>query len=366
MSRTISLGSATITYPDRRVFAFSPYQCEISGLTESGTITIIFNNYSVKRYFNILNNVIDLNDDDISDDGSSSQIIDGNLNTGTIQILESLYEDETAHIVPLDQFFQSFFNNSEFGNVQNGVSSESMALNKEIIFSDGTNTAAMMFDIIWGALQMGETEPTEDYIFNFEDYPLVLTQTNGIYLKNQNDSLISQYAYGENFNLREYLDNNPDTTVINVQDSEYNTILSYNIVDECETDGYYLRWLDIYGKYRFYKLGFGSTDLESETEETFSKNVTSLNPVYTDLLRNRSVLKSKTVIKTINLGVSSSDDNLTTFLETVLTSLKQWLYVDGNWVELIPEDLTISRERNEGVREVSFDFMLPQYYTQSL
>ncbi len=329
MARTSTVTGTTVVYPNQRVFAFSPYYADITGTASNQLVTITFNGYTLKRYTNASNKVI----------------------------------------LPLQGLFQSWFANLEFGDARASYASKTIQKNKDIIVTiDLTPTDAvhtLNFDIIWGALQIAETEPVTQPMYYYTGYPLTLTQSNGVGLYDSN-GLLSSIYYGSNFDAGGHIAANPAITSFIVKDGSSNVLKTYNIVkhDVCG-ESKYMRWIDNYGEYRYFMFKSGSSDMESKKGSTFNYNVLSLDEVTGDLFKGRTVQKNKSVGKALMLG-EFLDDTATTHIETLLFSLKQWLYDGANWVEVIVDDMAISRKRLENKREVSVKVILPDYYTQSL
>ncbi len=57
---------------------------------------------------------------------------------------------------------------------------------------------------------------------------------------------------------------------------------------------------------------------------------------------------------------------MTLHLETLCTSLKQWIWISPNWIEIELSDRTVSRKRLDGNRQIDFSISMPQLFTQEI
>lgn len=320
-----------VQYPDGRVFAFSPYEMIITGTGVGQEVIVTFNGVTIKRYTNASN----------------------------------------AATMPLSGIFKSFFSSNELGDVlprDNGVysnaSSKLMVKDASIRITIDGYYVDILFDIIWGALQIGEIEPIEEYIYVFGLLPVTFTNTHTNSWNNIEPYIDSR---GKDFDIAAMLIDLPNANEILIYENGTNILLkTYNLIKTDCTDGVYLRWIDIHGDYHYYLYAYGGEDLSSKTGATFNHYAQTLTPSDCGLLKGKTQVKNKQVGKTIRCGEDAADDNKTVIAESLSKSIKQWVYTDSNWVEVNIGDMTISRERLDGGRQINIKVVFPEYYTQSL
>ena len=333
MSRTLSgttgLGKAyTVNYPPQRVFAFSPYEVSFTVTGGAGLpYDINFNGFTVRRYLSP---------------------------TG-------------AGYFPLSGMLQSFFSNVEFGNVLGFASnvnaaSKLMQLNKNIqIVVDGT-TVTMNFDIIWGALQVGEREKTNETIYMFAGYPLTITQTIG------NKTIWNAktgVGYGKEVTLAGMYQTSGVARVVNSTDTETYKEYQIKFISCIPENSVYLRWVDIHGEYKYYLLQTPESSVSAEYGAMANVFPTVLDPSPTtlpSLIKNRVKYLEKNIIDSFVAGVMAADDKLTDHLISLNKSLKQWMYIDaGVWQEVVVSPATITKREREGLRQIDFEISIPLY-----
>ena len=338
MRQQVFQSGVIINYPEQRVFAFSPYYAEIVGTAINQEVTFTFLTYTLKRYTD-----------------ANSKVI-----------------------IPLQGLFQAFFNGYEFGDVNESIADHvnnntlTMILSQDINVVIGTNEFNMSFDIIWGALQIGEEEPTIDTIYAFGSLPLTYTQNIGLGFSDLQagdttnyDNYHNNLSYGKEISIIPSFTNGiPQALYLKESTTVVKTI---NIKGSTCTEGYYLRWLDLHGNYRYMLFNFGKEEVASKAGATFNYNRLSLDPI-NKLQKQFTQMKNKSVAKAVTAAIPSADEAKTTHCLSLLGSLKQWLYLPEveQWLEVNVADMTISKVRNEGNREIQVKIIYPDYYTQSL
>lgn len=337
MSRIINLGSgSTIVYPYMRVFAFSPYKCVVTGTSIAQKVTFTFNGKTLIRYT-----------------GADSKVT-----------------------INLTKLFQSFFVGVETGIVPAVVTStyantasNLVKANKEIVvIIDGvTSGVSLYFDILYGALQQGETEPTEETIYRFGTLPLTITQnigtwcdyaSTGIMLENNTfgKDIDLQEAYGDNKfgNYRFVHGTNPDFVVTR----------EIAVIDKpvCP-ESYYLRWIDRKtSSYKYYNFLLGKNNKSTANGATFNYNVLELDSV-DGLYKNSLQTLEKISTETITLVEPSADLLQQSHIISIFDSPKVWLYMGSNkWMEVNTSESTFEVERNPGKKEIQVNIILPQKY----
>lgn len=353
----------TISYPDRRSFAFSPNIATVtlgSAYAVNAEVSLEMNGYIQKR--NCIN--------------------------------------RTCTFI-LDALFQSFFSSAVLDYAEDGATA-TMVKDKIIIIKathsttletvtlDSTNAT----DIIWGGLQLGQIEPTSEIIYSWEGLPITITNTwaTGYKLKfvsgETREIVVSGLTKGSNidldvalasfknqynsleYNPLEYMTSITPLTVIDfdfILTNDGSTPLKTYHIDTqggC-LDGKYIRWIDMQGEYKYYLLQQASQSTDAKNGESFRHYPTttvSLN----GYIRSRNQLISKTTTKTIQCGVQTADDDVTLLLRGCQNSIKHWVYENATWVEITLEDSNISDVRLEPLRQIDFKFRYSDLYTQSL
>jgi len=316
MSRTATFGSNSVIYPDLRVFAFSPYKVEVTGTAINQAVTFTYNGFSLTRYTNTSNKVI----------------------------------------IEISGLLQSFFAGVEFGYF--ATMSKLMQIDKDINVAIGTDNFDMNFDIIFGALQIGEVEPIEDTIYRFGSLPLTLTQTIGTYVAE-----LDADFYGKDIDL-----SSTNEPKIRFYATEGGTLLkTTNIVlaDVCP-DRYYLRWFDKYGNYRYYNFKFGKKTEQTKLGTAYNYNVMSLDAT-SNLYKQPTQIISKPTGEVIIVSEPSADALKTAHIRSIFTSPKVWLYMgDSDWMEVTIAENDLTESYNEGAREINVSIIMPKKYIQEL
>lgn len=371
MSRTKTHSSSTtlitIVYCDKRAFAFSPNIAKVtlgSAYAENAEVTLEMNGYTQKR------NCV----------GRTCTFI-------------------------LDSLFQSYFKGSVFDIAETGTTA-TMVLDKtitvkathgttlETVTLDGSTYAT---DIVWGALQLGQTEPTEEYIYSWDGLPMTITDTlsSGYKIKFVNGNAKEKYVAGTPttykgknidfdaalttfksefnpllFNPKQFM---TSETVLNVIDVDFiltdngtAAIKTYHIDTQGDcVDGKYIRWIDALGEYKYHVLQQASDATDSKNGESFKHYPTS-SAATDGYIRSRNQLITKTIGKAIQCGVQAADDKVTELLRGCQNAIKHWVYENNTWVEVTLEDSNISKVRTENTRQIDFKFRYSDLYTQSL
>lgn len=325
MSRTSAFGSNSVTYPDNRVFAFSPYKCIVTGTAPQQAVVFTFNGKTLTRYT-----------------GSDNKVT-----------------------ISLTRLFQSFFVGVEIGIVDmtiveggyGNAASKLIALDKVINVKIDTDPTGynMTFDILYGALQQGEAEESEETIYFFKKsdnslLPITLTHFIG-------------GSIGTDVILSSYLTNNPSVR-------HYGFLLGgtliykYNLIEMpvCP-ESYYLRWIDRKtSSYKYYNFLLGKNNKATANGATFNYNVLELDSV-DGLYKNSLQTLEKISTETITLVEPSADLLQQTHIQTIFDSPKVWLYMGSDeWMEVNTSESSFEKIRNDGKKEIQVNIILPQKY----
>ena len=232
---TFTLIHPTSTASTLRVFAFSPDYIEVATGTTSGVeVTLTYDTLKTLKRFTDVN-------------GHVRFPIGGR---------ESV----------LDYWFAGV----EFGQVAaptgyvNSASKLIQSAKTMVISATGYDPLTYTFNIIWGALQIGETEPTTEEIYRFGTIPLTITQNQGAYVYDNDSTAINADCFGKDV----FLNSNLNITQVKIQSASPHstTYKTYNIKDIDYCTGIYLRWI-YKGEYKYFLFNVGTEldDLKGST-----------------------------------------------------------------------------------------------------
>lgn len=325
MSRTNTFGATneySVTYPDERVFAFSPYKCVVTGTAVSQAVVFTFNGKTLTRYT-----------------GSDKKVT-----------------------ISLTKLFQSFFVGVEIGIVDmtiiesyKNAASKLIALNKIINVAIGVDDFDMTFDILFGALQQGEAEESEETIYFFKNsdnslLPITLTTFIG-------------NSIGTDVILSSYLTDNPSVRQYGFLLGE-TLIFTYNLIEMSVCpESYYLRWIDRKtSSYKYYNFLLGRNTKAASNGATFNYNVLELSAT-SGLYKNTMQTIEKISTETITVVEPSADLLQQTHIQTIFDSPKVWLYMgNSEWMEVNTSESSFEKIRNDGKKEIQVNIILPQKY----
>lgn len=334
MSRTSTFGNNSVTYPDKRVFAFSPYKCIVTGTTPQQEVVFTFNGKKLTRYT-----------------GSDNKVT-----------------------ISLTRLFQSFFVGVETGNVADVVSStyantasKLIQLDKTINVAIAASSHNMIFDIMYGALQQGETEPTEETIYRFGTLPLTITQNSGVWCDYLSSGfMLENNTFGKDIDLQEAYGDNKfgKYRFVHQVGEAFVTTKEITVVEMpvCP-ESYYLRWIDRKtSSYKYYNFLLGKNNKATANGATFNYNVLELDSV-DGLYKNSLQTLEKISTETITLVEPSADLLQQTHIQTIFDSPKVWLYMGSSeWMEVNTSESSFEKIRNDGKKEIQVNIILPQKY----
>ena len=336
-NRTATFGDTnqySIIYPQKNVYAFSPYAITITGTSSFQEVIMQFGDILHKKYTGI--------------DNKCYFQIGGKYGA-----------------------LSSFFNGVNFGvigaeNDYVNESSKSMALDKTIKVSIGQYYINIDFDIYWGAIQQCETLKSIETIYRFGTLPLTITQNVGVLLKTK-DYGFSQNCYGKEVFINSLSENYDTSEIIIFKNNSPATIIQkkYKIkYSECE-DGIYVRWLSLLDGYKYFLFKFGQSDVEIKNGASIDNRVDSLDSVDGIYKIDNKYISNNTSKKKTICAVGG--DELTDLMESMATALLRWVYVgNGEWQEVNVSDSKITRKKMEGNREFKFEISFNENYSQSL
>lgn len=338
MSRTSAFGTNSVTYPDSRVFAFSPYKCVVTGTAADQAVVFTWTVNSITK------------------------------------TLTRYTGSDTTVTINLTKLFQSFFVGVETGNVLEHVTdkyantaSKLIQTNKTINVAIGASNHNMGFDILYGALQQGEIEPTTETIYRFGTLPLTITQNIGTWIDWYSGEL-ELNTFGKDIDIQKtYADNK----IGYYSFVETGLILKRRIyvVDMAICpESHYLRWIDRKtSSYKYYNFLLGKNNKAAANGATFNHNVLELDAV-NGLYKNSLQTLEKLSTETITVVEPSADYLQQIHIISIFDSPKVWLYMgqdDENihqWMEVNTSESTFEVERNPGKKEIQVNIILPQKY----
>ena len=335
-TRTITGTDTDVEYPNERVFAFTPYYVSLSSEMSAGTeYTIEFNGFTVKRYLNTSSN----------------------------------------DNIPISGMLQSFFANTEFGDVGTFTSNLNSASklflqNKYIVIRIGVDVFTLTFDIIWGAIQPSIREKSVIPLYMFAGLPLTITQNIGddfVY------ATTTTYGFGKEVLVSGIAQVTGTAILRDSFATETYKIYNVKYISCVPENSIYLRWVDVEGEYKYYLLNIAERINTAEFTTYFNRYPTYLNPTpgtLPSLVKNRIAYTEKKNNNRIIAGVMAADDELTAHLESLNGSLLQWIYSkEGSavtWTECVVLGMSIGRKTREGNRQIDFEIQLPELYNQRL
>ena len=333
MSRTSTFGSNSVTYPDNRVFAFSPYKCIVTGTSPQQAVVFTFNGKTLTRYT-----------------GSDNKVT-----------------------ISLTKLFQSFFVGVETGVVSPRITgkyantaSKLIQRNKTINVAIGASNFNMTFDILYGALQQGETEPTEETIYRFGDLPLTITQNGGSWCAyDWGNVMLEENGFGKEIDIQKaYTDNKLGKYFFVSWIGSYVIHRMIEVIDlpVCP-ESYYLRWIDRKtSSYKYYNFLLGRNTKSASNGATFNYNVLELSAT-NGLYKNSLQTLEKISTETITVVEPSADILQQTHIQSIFDSPKVWLYMcSDEWMEVNTSESSFEKIRNDGKKEIQVNIILPQKY----
>jgi hypothetical protein len=343
MAYTTSTFGATNQYSvyhpeDNRMFIFSPYYIEVTGTAAQQQIKITINGENFVRFTN------------------ASYKAKFPISGGVLK---------------------AFFAGVEFGNVaahETGkyTNAASKVIQKAktitIQVESDVNTKVLTYDLIWGALQIGETEPSKSTIYRFGTLPLTLTQLSGEWCQ-YGLELLEWDTYGKDIDIQKAYTDNKKGKYLFV----YGTNPSYITKDISVVDlpdcgnGYYLRWLSLTEGYKYFYFQPHAEGYNTEDGSSIKQDVWSLEPTPEGLLKSDTLLMNKKGAEVIECGIKNADYLQQKHLQTLQLSTKQWLYMGSNiWMEVKVEMDPITIDRFREKKEVIIKINKPALQLQSL
>ncbi len=322
-----------IVYPDKRVFAFSPNSCTITGVAPNQEVVITWAYGSLKRYTDQNNQVV----------------------------------------FPLMYIFQSFFN-LDFRYVESlgfeNTSSQLISVNKTITVAIGLDIGILDFDIIYGALQLAKRERVADNLYYFNGYPLTLTQNIGN-IAIDNDGLIDGNYFGKEIMLHNALN---ISSLINRVEFKTDSVTEkvFNIIkkDSFNCPSVYLRWTNDIGNYSYFLFKKSDVSVESKVDSKIDIALMSLE-IEGNLFKKSSkfIERSGFEVLTVGLPILTFDEQV--YLSTLPSSQNVFMLIDkdanglGNWLEvdvkMNPIVLDYQYQQN---KDIEFQVVINNLYFQ--
>lgn len=345
MAYTTSTFGATNQYSvyhpeDNRMFIFSPYYIEVTGTAAQQQIKITINGEDFVRFTN------------------------------------AAYK---AKFPISGGILKAFFAGVEFGDVASHETGKYTNAASKVIQKGKTitiqvesdvNTKVLTYDLIWGALQIGETEPTKSTIYRFGTLPLTLTQLSGVWCDYDNGGyMLENNAYGKEIDIQKaYTDNKKGKYKFVYGTDPFYITKEISVVDLSDCgNGYYLRWLSLTEGYKYFYFQPHAEGYNTENGASIKQDVWSLEPTPEGLLKSDTLLMNKKGAEVIECGIKNADYLQQKHLQTLQLSTKQWLYMGNNiWMEVKVEMDAITIDRFREKKEVIIKINKPALQLQSL
>lgn len=344
MAYTTSTFGATNQYSvyhpeDARMFIFSPYYIEVTGTAAQQQIKITINGENFVRFTN------------------------------------AAYK---AKFPISGGVLKAFFAGVEFGDVAAHETGKYANAASKVIQKDKTitiqvesdaNKKVLTYDLIWGALQIGETEASKSTIYRFGTLPLTLTQLSGEWSQ-YGPELLEWDTYGKDIDIQKAYTDNKKTPFFYIADGHpvAVTIKEITVIDLPYCDnGYYLRWLSLTEGYKYFYFQPHAEGYSTENGSSIKQDVWSLEPTADGLLKSDTLLMNKKGAEVIECGIKNADYLQQKHLQTLQLSTKQWLYMGSNiWMEVKVEMDAITIDRFREKKEVIIKINKPALQLQSL
>ena len=227
------------------------------------------------------------------------------------------------------------------------------------------------YDIIYGAVQLGEDERSELTIYKFGDLPLYLTQTVGHWCNNKNDGPIQSNSVGKEMDVQKALTANiptpflfkqevPDTLGVN------ETVKTIYVKDmkSCG-NGVYLRWISENEGYKYFFFNKAEQSIVVEDKKSINQMILGDDNDMT-VLKKQSKTFTLSATEASEYSIKSADVEMQKFIFDLQHALHVWAYIgDDRWqeVDIEVEPYTIDYKKSR--KEISVK-VLKQLYTQSL
>lgn len=222
----------------------------------------------------------------------------------------------------------------------------------------------LIFDLVYGALQIGETEPSNVYIYQFGTLPLTVTQTMGVNASPHGETLTCE-AYAKEIDMQAMITAYSSMTKFEFKiGSEVEK--TFNIIKStCET-GVYLRWLSACQGYKYFLFNNGDTTEELKDGVKFNYFVDDFTVSSEGLIKGDTQLKSVDGNPVQLCGISTSDVNIQTHLMDLPRATKVWKYENSTWIEVLKEMKPIIIDRFQSSRQIDVKVINPKLYNPEI
>ena len=343
MAYTTSTFGATNQYSvyhpeDNRMFIFSPYYIEVTGTAAQQQIKITINGENFVRFTNAAY--------------KAKFPISGGVLKAFFAGVE--FGDVAAH------------ETGKYANAASKVIQKNNTITIQV--ESDANKKVLTYDLIWGALQIGETEASKSTIYRFGTLPLTLTQLSGEWSQ-YGQELLEWDTYGKDIDIQKaYTDNKKGKYLFVYGTDPFYITKEISVVDLSDCgNGYYLRWLSLTEGYKYFYFQPHAEGYNTENGASIKQNVWSLEPTSDGLLKSDTLLMNKKGAEVIECGIKNADYLQQKHLQTLQLSTKQWLYMGNNiWMEVKVEMDAITIDRFREKKEVIIKINKPALQLQSL
>lgn len=278
--------------------------------------------------------------------------------------------------IPISELFVTLFKDVEFGDVDDHLIGTLYNAESKLVYGidviltiqvgTDSNTLNLTKYAVWGALQLGEEEPTSVEIYVYRKLVdaayvyLPCTVTNNL-IDTGGDYWISELiATGYNYNypwqmtdgggavLREYI---------------------IKVIDYCGDDNTYLRWVAPTGEYKYFLFSPLEETDDIQSNPIARQQVWGLDQTESGEfghIKTNERNKNRNINPIVECGVPNATYNQQVHLRTLERSLMQWYWNGTTWVECRIEMDAIKLDRFKQAKEVTVRVIKPKLYIQTL
>jgi len=223
----------------------------------------------------------------------------------------------------------------------------------------------LLFDIVYGALQIGEVEPNNVPLYLFGNLPLTITQTKGNNFTPQGETAITLNGYGKEIDMNDMIADYPNATSFQIDTSVVVDKVFRLVKSTCE-NGVYLRWMSVCQGYKYFLFNIGDTTQELKDGAKFNFYIDSIDASAEGLIKGDSQLKSIDGNPIQLCGISTSDIDIQRHLYDLPMSKNVWKWENETWIEVNKEMKPIVIDRFESSKQIDIKVISPKLYNTEI
>jgi len=399
MARRVNtdIAGITINYPELRVFSANPNYLTVTGLAAiQNPIEIQFNGNSVKRYadFNLsakfqlqgifasffagaeFGNVLPATSRyAYVNNGSKSIKVDSLVYITTYQ--QTATVSTTGAVVTASIASFASTNVGKYILIKGvpklitGYTDSTHITISSPFIDDVVNEptwniyVGLLFDIVYGALQIGEVEPNNVPLYQFGSLPLTVTQTKGNNFTPQGEATISLNGYGKEIDMQFIIEDYPNAISFQF-DTSVVVEKVFNLFKSTCENGVYLRWMSACQGYKYFLFNTGDTTQELKDGAKFNFYIDSIDASSEGLIKGDSQLKAIDGNPVQLCGISTSDINIQRHLFDLPMSKNVWKWENETWIEVNKEMKPIVIDRFESSKQIDIKIISPKLYNTEI